>query len=71
LQNLTIENNKLKATLVWPFDLVPPAIKQMISNSIQNAIKPYELDFEYNERIMNENERQNFLKLEQENWKGF
>jgi metal-sulfur cluster biosynthetic enzyme len=71
LQNIKIEDNKVKATLAWPFDLVPPAIKQMIVNSIENAIKPYGLTFEYDERLMNEDEKQRFLKLEHDNWKGF
>ena len=71
LQDIDIEDGKLKATLVWPFDLVPPQIKQFISNSIQNAIKPFNLDFVYEERIMNEEEREKFLSLEKANWKGF
>jgi metal-sulfur cluster biosynthetic enzyme len=67
LQNVKIEDNKVKATLAWPFDLVPPAIKQMIASSIENAIKPFGMSFEYDEKIMNEEEKQRFLKLEHEN----
>ena len=71
LQDIDIEDNKVKATLVWPFDMVPPHIKQIIINSIQNALKPFNLSFEYNERIMNEEERNKFLELEKKYWKGF
>ena len=71
LQDIDIEDEKLKATLVWPFDLVPPQIKQIIVNSIQNAIKPFNLEFEYNERLMNEEEKEKFLELEKKYWKGF
>ena len=71
LQDVDIEDNKLKGTLVWPFDLVPPQIKQFIVNSIKNALKPFDLEFEYNERLMNEEEREKFLSLEKANWKGF
>ena len=71
LQDIDIEDNKLKGTLVWPFDLVPPQIKQFIVNSIQNALKPFDLDFVYDERLMNEEEREKFLSLEKANWKGF
>ena len=71
LQDIDIEDGKLKATLVWPFDLVPPQIKQVITNSIQNAIKPFNLEFEYNERLMNEEEKEKFLELEKKYWKGF
>ena len=71
LQDIDIKDGKVKGTLVWPFDLVPPQIKQFIFNSIQNAIKPFNLEFEYNERLMNEDEREKFLALEKINWKGF
>ena len=71
LQDIDIEDNKIKATLVWPFDLVPPQIKQMITTSIKNAIQPFRLEFEYNERLMNEDEKTTFLELEKKYWKGF
>lgn len=71
LQNIDIENNKVKGELVWPFDMVPPHIKQIIITSIQNTLKPFNLDFEYTERIMNEEERNKFLELEKKYWKGF
>ncbi len=71
LQNVDIENNTVKGTLVWPFDLVPPQIKQIIISSIQNAIKPFNLDFEYDERLMNDEEKEKFLELEKKYWKGF
>ena len=71
LQDIDIEDGKVKATLVWPFEMVPPQIKQIIINSIQNAIKPFNLEFEYTERIMTEEERNKFLELEKANWKGF
>jgi len=71
LQDIDIENGELKATIVWPFDLVPPQIKQTILNSIKNAIKPFNLEFQYDERLMNDEEKEKFLALEKANWKGF
>jgi len=71
LQDIDIENGELKATIVWPFDLVPPQIKQTILNSIKNAIKPFNLKFQYDERLMNDEEKEKFLALEKANWKGF
>jgi len=71
LQDINIQESKVQATLVWPFELVPPQIKQIISSSIQNALKPFNLDFEYEERIMNDEERAKFLELEKTYWKGF
>jgi hypothetical protein len=43
----------------------------MIAASIENAIKPFGMTFEYNEKLMNDEEKERFLKLEKENWKGF
>ena len=71
LQDIDIEDGKVKGTIVWPFEMVPPQIKQIIISSIQNAIKPFNLEFEFTERIMNEDERNKFLELEKANWKGF
>jgi len=71
LQDIDIEDTKVKGTLVWPFDLVPPQIKQMIITSIQKAIKPFNLEFEFEERLMNEDEKNKFLELEKKYWKGF
>ena len=71
LEDIDIDEHKVKATLVWPFDMVPPHIKQIIINSIKESLKPFNLDFEFNERIMNEEERNKFLELEKKYWKGF
>ena len=71
LQDIDIEEGKVKATIVWPFDLVPPQIKQFITNSIKNAIKPFNMEFKYDERLMNDEEKEKFLALEKANWKGF
>jgi len=71
LQDIDIEDGKVKATIVWPFELVPPQIKQIIISSIQNAVKPFGLEFDFKERLMNEEEKNRFLELEKANWKGF
>ncbi len=71
LQDIDIEDGKVKGTIVWPFDLVPPQIRQVIISSIQNALQPFGLTFEYDERLMNEDEKNKFLELEKAYWKGF
>lgn len=70
LQDIDFENDKVKATIVWPFDTVPPAIKQNIVSGLKNAVEPFGLTFEYNEKMMNEKEKEKFLVLEKKYWKG-
>ncbi len=62
------KNNKLKATFVWPFPNIP--IRDQIINSVKIPLNQLGLDLEYNERIMNENEKQKFLELEKQYWRG-
>lgn len=71
LQDIDIEDGKVKGTIVWPFEMVPPQIKQIIITSLKNALTPFGLEFEYEERLMNEEEKNKFLELEKANWKGF
>ncbi len=68
LQDVDIEGNKVLATFVWPFANIP--IKAQLISSVENAIKPFGLELEYKERIMNEEERNKFLELEKKYWRG-
>lgn len=70
LQNIDIdpEKNKVTATFSWPFDGIP--IRDMLINSVTSALKSLNVSFEFNEKIMSEEEKQRFLKLEHANWKG-
>jgi metal-sulfur cluster biosynthetic enzyme len=68
LQDIDIEGNTVKATFVWPFEGIP--IREQIINSVKNAIENMGLKFKYNERIMNEDEKQRFLALEKKYWRG-
>jgi len=68
LQDIDFEGNTVKATFVWPFANIP--IREQIINSVAMPLKNMGLDFEYDERIMNEEEKQKFLELEHKYWKG-
>jgi len=62
------ENKKVTATFVWPFPNIP--IRDKIINSVKIPLNQFGLDLEYNERIMSENEKQKFLELEKQYWRG-
>ena len=62
------EKNKVTATFVWPFANIP--IKEQLINSVKIPLKQLGLELEYNERIMNEDERNRFLELEKKYWRG-
>ncbi len=70
LQNVDIvpEENKVTATFAWPFEGIP--IKNMLINSVSQSLKNLNIAFEFDEKIMNEEEKQKFLQIEKANWKG-
>ncbi|ACM92201.1 hypothetical protein NAMH_1330 [Nautilia profundicola AmH] len=68
LQDIDFEDNTVKATFVWPFANIP--IKDQLINSVKAPLENMGLNFEYDERIMDEAEREKFLELEKKYWKG-
>jgi metal-sulfur cluster biosynthetic enzyme len=68
LEDVDFEDNKVKATFVWPFDNIP--IKEQLINSVRIPLKNLGLELEYNERVMNEDEKAKFLELEKKYWRG-
>jgi len=70
LQNIDIipEKNEVTATFVWPFNGIP--IRDMLINSVSSSLQPLGVKFTFNERIMNDSEREKFLQIEKANWKG-
>jgi len=68
LQDIDFEDNTVKATFVWPFANIP--IKGQLIDSIKIPLQNMGLNFEYDERIMDESEREKFLELEKKYWKG-
>ena len=68
LENIDFEDNKVKATFAWPFDNIP--IKEQLINSVRLPLKYLGLEQEFDERIMNEDEKTKFLELEKKYWRG-
>ncbi|MEN8173425.1 MAG: iron-sulfur cluster assembly protein [Chloroflexota bacterium] len=62
---------KTSLTMVLPFPNIPDNVRDYMVTSLANAAKSAggaltKVDM----AVMNEEERQNFLKIEQENWRG-
>ena len=68
LQDIDFEGDTVKATLVWPFANIP--IKEQIINSVKAPLEKEGLKLEYTQRIMNDEEKENFLNLEKKYWRG-
>jgi len=69
LENVKIKNNKVSLKIFFPFEGVP--IKPIIFNSIKKALKAIGVEkVKIQEGVMNEKERNKFLAIEQEKWKG-
>jgi metal-sulfur cluster biosynthetic enzyme len=68
LQDIDFEDDTVKATFAWPFPNIP--IKDQLINSVKQPLENMGLKFEYDERLMNEDEKQKFLELEKKYWRG-
>ncbi len=66
--DVDLENKKVTAKFVWPFANIP--IRDMLIQSVAGAIKPFGLDLEIEERLMDEDEKNKFLELEKKYWRG-
>ena len=62
---------KVSFTIVLPFPNIPENVRNYMINSLENAAKNVGGKLEKAElAIMNDKERQNFLLIEQQNWRG-
>jgi metal-sulfur cluster biosynthetic enzyme len=70
VKNLALDCNQVTLTLALPFPNIPFAVKDYLISSLRAAVA--ELGVEVNVEItdMTEEERQNFLTMEQTGWKG-
>ncbi len=67
IEDVKLEGNKVKLTMVFPFPGVP--IKFMLMEMVKQPLEEHGLEVEISERTMNEDELQRFFKMEQEKWK--
>ena len=68
VKGVRMEGNKAIVTMALPFPNIP-IIDQLIM-SIAEPIQKLGVDLAIEQVIMTEEEKQHFLKVEQENWKG-
>jgi metal-sulfur cluster biosynthetic enzyme len=66
--DVKLVGNKVSLVFAFPFPNIP--IADMLIQSIALPVKQMNLDLEYTTRVMNDQERQLFLQLETEAWKG-
>lgn len=68
VKDVTLEHGKVMLTLALPFMGIP--IKDYLVNSLRNAVVELGAELEVKISEMNDEERQAFLAMEQESWKG-
>ena len=68
LKDITIRNDKVEITLAFPFPNIP--IKDHLINSVREPIEKLGAEVEVKIDVMNDEERQAFLTMEQDAWKG-
>ncbi|MCD6556564.1 MAG: hypothetical protein J7K64_05155 [Bacteroidales bacterium] len=68
VNDVIMENNSAKVIFALPFPNIP--ILHDLIFSVSQPIMDMGLEFKYETRIMTEDEKNKFLKLEAEGWKG-
>jgi ATP-binding protein involved in chromosome partitioning len=69
VKNITVKDDKVVITIAFPVPGIP--IRDAIIDSVKEPITKLNKECKIVETIMNQQEREAFLKKEQENWKGF
>ncbi|MDD2995711.1 MAG: hypothetical protein PHP99_05785 [Paludibacter sp.] len=70
LTDLKAKGENVSAVFAFPFPIEKIPIADRIIQSVAVTLENFNLSFAYTTRIMTEPEKQNFLKLEHEAWKG-
>jgi len=70
VKHVTLENGKIIITLALPILSIPASIKDQLVNSLLKALAGLGAEAEVRITEMNQEERQPFLAMEQESWKG-
>jgi metal-sulfur cluster biosynthetic enzyme len=66
--DVKLTGNKVSVVFAFPFPNIPVA--DLLINSISQPVKSLGLEFEYTIRVMTQEEKNRFLQLEAEAWKG-
>ena len=70
LTEIKADGEKVSAVFAFPFPIAKIPIADRIIKSVAVTLENFNCSFIYTTRVMTESEKQNFLKLEQEAWKG-
>ncbi|NAS88256.1 metal-sulfur cluster biosynthetic enzyme [ANME-1 cluster archaeon AG-394-G21] len=70
VKEITVKGNKVLVTMALPFPGIPTQVRDYLVNSVVEQIKKMDVEVEVDLTIMNQEERQAFLDMEQESWKG-
>ena len=70
VKDVTLEHGKVTLTLAPPILGIPATIKDHLVNSLRKVVTDLGAEAEVRITEMNEEERQAFLAMEQESWKG-
>jgi len=66
--DIDLEDNLVTLEFVWPFPEIP--IKDDLVNSVEKVVSELGFEFSYTERVMTPVEKNDFLVLEKQGWKG-
>jgi metal-sulfur cluster biosynthetic enzyme len=70
IKDVGLHGSEARLTLVLPILNIPAPIKGYLVNSLREAVAALGVQLEVEIAQMNEEERQAFLAMEQESWKG-
>jgi len=70
IKNVSLHDNEARLTLVLPVLNIPAPVKDYLVNSLREAVAALGVQLEVEIAQMNDEERQAFLAMEQESWKG-
>lgn len=70
VKDITLKDNEVTLTLVLPLLSIPVSIKDYLMDSLHQAVMKLGAKIEVRVAEMNQEERQAFLAMEQESWRG-
>jgi metal-sulfur cluster biosynthetic enzyme len=70
IKDVGLRGSEAWLTLVLPVLNIPAPVKDYLINSLREAVAALEVRLEVEIAQMNEEERQAFLAMEQESWRG-
>ena len=68
VKDITVKGDKVAVTIAFPVPNIP--IRDIIMNSVREAIAKLGAKCQIKETLMSQQEREIFLDKEQKNWKG-